>query len=73
MYWQDHTPPHFHAIYGQWEAAVSIETCEVIAGQLPRRAQRLVRVWASEHRPELLANWRRAQRGEPLRSIEPLE
>ena len=30
MSWQDHTPPHFHAIYGQWEATVSIEMKSIL-------------------------------------------
>jgi len=35
MYVRDHPPPHFHAIYGEHEANVSIETGEVIEGALP--------------------------------------
>ena len=43
MYVRDHPPPHFHAVYGEHEANVSIETGEVIEGALPRVAARLVR------------------------------
>jgi Domain of unknown function (DUF4160) len=32
MYFRDHPPPHFHAIYGEHEAFVAIETGEVIEG-----------------------------------------
>ena len=28
MYYRDHAPPHFHAIYGEHEATVNIETGE---------------------------------------------
>lgn len=28
MYYSDHAPPHFHAIYGEHEAAVDIHTAE---------------------------------------------
>lgn len=45
---------------------------EVIAGSLPKRAQRLVREWAQLHTDELLANWERATRDEPLVPIDPL-
>jgi Domain of unknown function (DUF4160)/Protein of unknown function (DUF2442) len=53
MYYRDHAPPHFHAIYGEYEATVSIETAEVLEGQLPRRARTLVSEWAAAHRDEL--------------------
>jgi Domain of unknown function (DUF4160) len=43
MYYRDHAPPHFHAIYGEHEATVVIETLEVLGGYLPTRALRLVR------------------------------
>jgi len=64
MYWTDHPPPHFHAIYGEHDAQVSISTGEVIGGELPRRAQRLVSEWAQLHRDELMENWDKA-RGRP--------
>jgi len=43
MYVRDHPPPHFHAIYGEHEAFVAIETGAVIEGSLPNAAARLVR------------------------------
>jgi hypothetical protein len=44
----------------------------LLDGELPPRAARLVREWASLHRPELEANWGRAKRMEPVQPIEPL-
>jgi len=38
MYWDDHPPPHFHAIYGEHESQYNIATLDVIHGKLPRRA-----------------------------------
>ena len=49
MYYDDHPPPHFHAIYGEHEAKIAIETMEVIEGKLPRRALGLVLDWAELH------------------------
>jgi hypothetical protein len=72
MYWRDHPPPHFHAIYGDHEAVLLIEDGSVYAGELPRTALQLVRQWASEHRDELFVNWKRATRHEALSTIEPL-
>src|SRR4051794_12742071 len=28
MYWDDHPPPHFHALYGEYEALYNIATLE---------------------------------------------
>lgn len=64
--------PHFHATYSGEEASIDIETLEVIAGSLPRRARQLISEWAQMHQNELRENWARAQRHEPLKPIEPL-
>lgn len=73
MYFNDHTPPHFHAEYGGNEALYEIETLRIYAGYLPRRAHNLVIEWADLHRYELMENWQRARRGLALIDIEPLE
>ena len=73
MYFQDHPPAHFHAIYAEFEAVVSVESGDVLQGQLPTRALKLVREWRELHRGELLEDWRRAQEGEPLAKIPPLD
>jgi len=73
MYYRDHPPPHFHAIYGDFDAEVDIMDGTVLEGGLPSRAERLVREWASRYYPELLDNWQRARAGEPLRPVPPLD
>lgn len=72
MYWSDHNPPHFHAIYGGDEALVVIADGTVLAGSLPRTAARLVAEWARLRRDDLMANWERAQVPDPLLPIDPL-
>ena len=72
MYFGDHAPPHFHAVYSGEMAIVAIETGEVLRGTLPERALRLVREWTELHRDELSDDWRRAQVPEPLLPIPPL-
>ena len=72
MYFDDHPPPHFHAKYAEHEAQIVIETGAVLSGSLPRRALGLVQEWVLLHRDELVEDWRRAERQEPLASIEPL-
>jgi hypothetical protein len=73
MYFRDHPPPHFEAVYGEHEANVSIETGEVIDGRLPRTAASLVRQWALAHQAELRSNWHRARAGLPLERIAGLD
>ncbi|MBI4556458.1 MAG: DUF4160 domain-containing protein [Candidatus Hydrogenedentes bacterium] len=73
MYYRDHLPPHFHDIYGQFDAAVGIDRIEIIAGTLPRRLQSLVFEWARLYQKELRANWGLTRRRLPLRRIPPLE
>ena len=73
MFYDDHSPPHFHVYYGEYMALLTIEPIEVLRGWLPRRAQSLVYEWAAIHQRELADNWRRARAKEALASIEPLE
>ena len=71
MYFGDHGPPHFHATYaGRWGRLALDGT--ILAGNLPVRAERLIRKWARVHRSELRACWDRASRNEPPGTIEPL-
>ncbi len=72
MFVKDHPPPHFHAIYGEQEARISIATGEPIEGELPVRAKRLIRDWANLHNSDLEANWRRLESMLPPERIEPL-
>lgn len=73
MYWSDHPPAHFHAVYGEHEARIRIDDGTVLVGRLPRRAGHLVAEWLDLRREELAANWARAQDQEPLLPIEPLQ
>lgn len=73
MYFQDHNPPHFHAIYAGHEALVRIDSGEIIRGQLPKTAGSLVEQWRRLHVEDLMANWERAQEPAALTSVEPLQ
>jgi len=73
MYYDDHAPPHFHAIYARYEAVVLIDTGETLRGRLPIRATALVREWCRRYRRELNTNWALARDHRPLISILPLE
>lgn len=53
MYFYDHDPPHFHAEYAEYHAAIVIGSNDVLVGSLPIRALKLVTEWASLHREDL--------------------
>jgi hypothetical protein len=57
----EHGVPHFHAIYGEFNAVFSIENQEMLEGDLPPRAYRLVKEWAEQYRQELLDMWTRQE------------
>ena len=64
--------PHFHAIYGEFEAPFGIDPPYIMRGGFPPRAQGLIIEWASMHRAELMANWERAQRKQPVAPVQSL-
>ncbi len=72
MFWRDHGPAHFHALYGEYEATVGIHELCVLRGSLPRRALTLVLKWASEHRDELMEDWKLCDQLRTPKPIEPL-
>lgn len=73
MFAKDHNPPHFHAKYGEHIGIIDIRTGELIEGELPRRALRLVQDWTELHKEELMSNWDSAQSENPeFKRIEPL-
>ncbi|MEW6426267.1 MAG: DUF4160 domain-containing protein [Bacillota bacterium] len=73
IYYNDHEPSHFHAIYGEHSGTFAIKNLQMIEGSLPRRAISLVLEWAFFHRKELERNWKLAKEHKSLLWIEPLE
>jgi len=73
IFYREHQPPHFHAIYGEFEALISLENLSPLAGTLPPRALGLVMEWANLHQAELKKVWEQARNNLPLDKIEPLK
>jgi len=73
MYFDDHPPPHFHAIYGQDQIQVSINPITILRGSLPRRAESMVFEWAALHQQELMDNWNRLNNDQSPEKIKPLK
>ena len=72
MFYNDHSPPHFHARYAEHRASLVIDDSSVIDGSLPPRVLGLVVEWSAQHRPELRADWERARARNALLPIDPL-
>jgi len=58
MYFREHGKPHFHAFYAEYNGVFDIETLEMIEGDLPRRAQRMIVEWAGMYQDDLLLMWK---------------
>jgi hypothetical protein len=61
MFYNDHAPPHFHAVLGNHELLVAIGRLEVIRGSLPPAKIRRILAWATDHNDELMLNWIKCQ------------
>ena len=70
MYHDDHPPAHIHVEYQGHLALVDIETGNIIKGNLPKKAFRIVKEWVLEHKEELEKDWELAQNFEPLEKIK---
>ena len=72
MYFNEHSPPHFHAEYNEYKASISIKTLGLVEGKLPSKVTSLVVEWAQEHQDELLKNWNSIKETGKYNKIRPL-
>ena len=54
---KEHEPSHIHAIYNEHVGLFNIQTFEMMEGDLPKIAQRLVKEWLEAHKDELQNMW----------------
>jgi hypothetical protein len=54
MFFDDHSPPHFHAEYGEYEFVVTISPIKIIKVDAPKRVKSMVLEWTALHQEELL-------------------
>lgn len=71
MFSPDHSPPHFHALYAEFEARVAIETLDVLTCDLPNRVLADVLGWARLRQAELRENWTLCRNNLPPNKIAP--
>ena len=70
MYWNDHDPPHFHALLAENRAVIEIETFTVVEGHLPKHKLRAILKWAASRQDALFAAWRNTQALRPSGTIK---
>ena len=61
MYFKEHGIPHFHAVYGDFNGVFNIQTLEMIEGDLPGRARKLIKEWAKQYQEELVKMWKKQE------------
>ncbi|HMQ45938.1 MAG TPA: DUF4160 domain-containing protein [Saprospiraceae bacterium] len=57
LYFDDHPPPHFHALYAEYEAIITIQSLEVYRGYLPKKQLKTVLKWSKEYQNILAEIW----------------
>lgn len=54
----EHNPPHIHTIYGECIGAIDIQTGDMLEGDLPKIALKMVQEWANQHKQKLIKMWK---------------
>lgn len=54
---REHNPPHFHALYGEYNGIFDIETLEMLEGDLPKKAQAMVKEWGKLYQNDIRKMW----------------
>ncbi|MCW5589589.1 MAG: DUF4160 domain-containing protein [Legionellales bacterium] len=52
---------------------IDIKPLEVMQGSMPKRALALILEWASDHRTELLEDWKLCEMNQSPKKISPLQ
>ncbi len=66
---KEHEPAHIHAIYNEYVGIFDIHTFEMIDGDLPNKAQSLVREWLQTNYAQLIEMWNT----QIITKLEPLK
>ena len=65
---KEHEPSYIHAMYGENVGIFDLKTMMMTEGDLPVRAQELVKEWLKQNQEELLDMWN----NQNLRKLPPL-
>lgn len=59
VYANDHNPPHFHAMYAEYEELIIIQTLKNYSGDIPKTQRKKVIKWASKNQDFIMNQWNR--------------
>lgn len=65
---KEHEPSHIHAYYGETEGIINIKTLEMLDGDLPKKAQELIKEWLLLYQEELQEMWEK----QSIKKLPPL-
>ena len=65
---KEHEPSHIHALYGEYVGIFDLRTMEMTDGDMPIKAQGLIKEWLSRNQQALLQMWD----NQKLRKLPPL-
>lgn len=66
---KEHEPPHIHALYGEYIGIFDLKSHEMTDGDLPLKAQNLVKEWLQINESHLQKMWN----SQKLSKLPPLE
>lgn len=66
---KEHEPSHIHALYGEYVGIFDLKTLKMTEGDLPNKAQELVKEWLTQNQNELLEMWEK----QDLKKLPPLK
>jgi hypothetical protein len=57
FYFDEHPPPHFHAVFAEFVAQIQIDPPKILRGSLPPSKLEAVVAFASKNRDALMRAW----------------
>lgn len=66
---KEHEPSHIHALYGEYVGIFDLKTFEMTDGDLPQKAQALVKEWLQINGSKLQKMWD----SQKIEKLPPLE
>jgi len=57
LYFDEHAPPHFHAVFAEFVVQIQIDPLQVLRGSLPPAKLQVVLAWAEKNNDKLMSAW----------------
>ncbi|MBK8506062.1 MAG: DUF4160 domain-containing protein [Saprospiraceae bacterium] len=57
VFFEDHNPPHFHAIYNEYEELILIPSGESLRGSIPAEQKRKLVEWLALNTNSIVQKW----------------